>query len=171
MTPATFVDDTEAVQSLRARLEARGAYLAEVKARAPSGPTSHEFFSAYRTLRGRGLALGGYENEPNLSAEMSALGYLYLLSNVGQRFLNSDALGQALLSTFGGASGALTPQLALEMTAVAACEVGLCLEPSWNHYGFSADRFSGADTLTRGEAYALAAWVAQLRAELSSIEE
>ena len=171
MSPAAFVDDTEAVQSLRTRLEARGAYLAEVKERTPSGPTSHEFFSAYRTLRARGLALGGYENEPNLGAEMSALGYLYLLSNVGQRFLNNDALGQTLLSTFGDTSGALTPPLALEMTALAACEVGLCLEPSWSHYGLSADRFAAEDTLTRGEAYALAAWVARLRDELGSRAE
>ncbi len=163
VSPAAFADDEGAVQALRERLEARGAYLAEVKARAPSGPTSHEFFGAYRLLRGRGLALGGYENEPNLSAEMSARGYLYLLSNVGQRFLGNRALGQTLIATFGDASGALTPGLALEMTARAACEVGLCAEPSWSRYGFSAERFSDQDTLTRGEAYALAAWVAQLR--------
>ena len=177
ISPATFAEDKGAVQALRERLEARGAYLAEVKARAPSGPTSHEFFDAYRFLRGRGLALGGYENEPNLSAEMSARGYLYLLSNVGQRFLGDSELGQTLIATFGDASGALTPELALEITARAACEVGLCAEPSWSRYGLSAERFAAEDALTRGEAYALAAWVAQARtgdapnSELSSAEE
>ncbi len=171
LTPAAFAEEVGEVQALRERLEERGAYLAEVRERTPSGPTSHEFYEAYRTLRGRGLALGGYENEPNLSAEMSALGYLYLLSNVGQRFLGDEALGQTLLSSFGTPPGALTPQLALEMTAQAACEVGLCLEPNWSHYGFAPERFANEDTLTRGEAYALAAWVAQLKGELSNIEE
>ena len=167
LTPAAFTSDREAISALRERLGARGAYLAEVTDRTPTGPISHEFFGAYRTLRNRGLAVGGYANEPNLGAEMSALGYLYLLSNVGQRFFDNDALGQTLLTRFGEAPGALTPQLALEMTAQAACEVGVCNAPSWTQYGLSPDRFTPDDTLTRGEAYALAAWVAQLRDEAS----
>ena len=162
VSPATFAKDKQAVQALRARLKARGAYLAEIKARPPSGPTSHEFYEAYRILRSRGLALGGYNNEPDLDAQMPALGYLYLLANVGQRFLEDDGLGDALSATFGNLSGALTPQLALTMTARAACETGRCEEPSWSRYGLSADRFLAQDTLTRGEAYALAAWVARL---------
>ena len=173
LTSTALIENEDTVQAVRSRLEERGAYLAEVRGRSASGPTSHEFFEAYRTLRRRGLALGGYNNEPGLSAEMSALGYLYLLSNVGQRFLGDSELGQVLLATFGTPPGALTPELALEITERAACEVGTCTEASWSRYGFAPDRFSSEDILTRGEAYALAAWLAQLgdQDELSSLGE
>lgn len=141
--------DTEGVAQVRARLEARGAYLPEVRARTPTGPVTHPHFEAYRTLRRKGLALGGYANDPQLDAPMPALGFLYLLANVGQRFWGDGTLGDALLARFPNLEGALTPELAFELTRAASCALAACLELE-----------TGEGTLTRGEAYELAAAVA-----------
>jgi hypothetical protein len=146
-----FAADRGAVQRLRERLVARGTYLPEVGARTPSGPVAHPYFEAYRTLRRKGLALGGYENDPQLNAEMPALGFLYLLANVGQRFWEDD-IGDVLLEAFPNLTGELTPELALDLTHTAGCALGACPDTTAS----AVSRFN-EDGLTRGEAYALAA--------------
>ncbi len=152
-----YASDAEAVRRLRERLTARGVYLPEVKARSPSGPVSHPYFEAYRTLRRKGLALGGYENDPQLDAQMPALGFLYLLANVGVRFWEDDGLGDALLAEFPELTGELTPELARDLTRAASCALGRCLDAR-----DLETKFEG-DVLTRGEAYALAAKLAGLK--------
>jgi len=113
------------------------------------------------------LAVGGYTNDPRLDEEMSAIGYLYLLANVGKRFLDDDSLGPHLLSTFPNAAGPLTSELALWITAEALCErtSQACGEPSWSvlqEHGAAPARFPVDGVLTRGEMYALGARLAMV---------
>ncbi len=152
---SVFAADAEAVTGLREQLTVRGAYLPVVKPRTPTGPTSHPYFGAYRTLRRKGLALGGYSNDPGLNETMSAQGFLYLLSNVGTRFWRDD-IGQELLAAFPDLSGDLTPALALALSRNASCLLNTC-SSGW------AEVITGLEphsVLTRGEAYALAAKLA-----------
>lgn len=151
----TYATSGDAVQRVRVRLAARGAYLPEVRVRTPTGPVDHPHFEAYRTLRRKGLALGGYSNDPRLDEEMSALGFLYLLANVSERFWLDAALGNQLVASFPRLSGNLTPDLAAKLFRSASCALGKCLEARL------LDRF-GNGALTRGEAYALAARLARV---------
>jgi len=160
-----YPDDPASIQRLRVRLEARGAYLPAVKPRDPSGPFTHEFFGAYRVLRRKGLALGGYENDPKLDEEMPARGFLYLLANVGTRFWGDAEMGRGLVAAFPELSGPLTQERALAITAAASCERGRCAE-TWDALkaqGVAPEGFPPGGTLTRGEAYALAAGLAELQ--------
>lgn len=160
-----LVDDPEQIQAVRQQLLRRGAYLPEVRPRDPVGPHQHPFFEAYMVLLGRGLALGGYENEPHLDAEVGALSYLYMLANVGQRFHSRPDLGATLLARFPNTSGPLTPDLALTLTVEAACLLGQCFDQSWAALVEAAlvpPHFPPDGPLTRGEMYALAAAVARL---------
>ena len=151
---AAYAKNSRAVARVREQLEARGAYLPVVKPRAPTGPVKHPYFEAYRTLRRKGLALGGYTNDPGLDETMPALGFLYLLSNVGTRFWHDDTLGAALLEQFSDLSGDLTPGLALKLTRAASCTLGACLSD------LNKILRKTEPVLTRGEAYALAAKLA-----------
>lgn len=151
-----YADDEALIQSVRTRLRERGAYLPEVRARAPSGPAEHPHFGAYRTLRRRGLALGGYDNDPQLDAAMPARGFLYLLANVGARFWGDAGLGEALVAAFPELPEHLTPEVAGGLVEAAGCALGRC--EGW------AEVLSGLEpsgVLTRGEAYALAAHLAE----------
>ena len=150
-----YAADPAAVVRLRGILETRGAYLPEVQVRIPSGPASHPHFGAYRTLRRKGLALGGYSNDPNLDEPMPALGYLYLLANVGTRFWGDDGLGEALLARFPALEGDLTAGLGLELTQTAACELGAC-----RAFGSLLSGTGLEGGVSRGEAYELAASLA-----------
>lgn len=147
--------DPDTVAELRETLLARGAYLPEVRARAPSGPASHPNFEAYRTLRRKGLALGGYENDPQLDEPMPALGFLYLLANVGVRFRGDDALGRELLMHFPALEGALTAKTGLTVTQTAACQLGACRD-----FRFRLPNMAVQTVLSRGQAYELAAGLA-----------
>ena len=155
-TASVYVGDARAVTGLRKQLKARSAYLPEVKPRTPTGPFQHPYFEAYRTLRRKGLALGGYSNDPGLDETMPALGFLYLLSNVGTRFWHDDALGATLLGEFSDLNGDLSPALALELSRTASCALGACLA-AWEVWSTKPHT-----VLTRGEAYALAAKLARL---------
>ncbi len=157
----TYAADASAVQRLRERLAARGAYLPEVRARSPSGPVSHPHFEAYRTLRRKGLALGGYENDPQLNAPMPALGFLYLLANVGQRFWRDESLGDVLLKAYPDLAGELTAELARDLARTAGCTLGACPDTS----APILSQLDLMDILTRGEAYALAAKLALPRGD------
>ena len=98
LTPAQFALAPEQVRDLRSVLADRGAYLPPVESRAPVGPHTHTHYPDYRLMLSRGLAVGGYDNVPQLDAPMSSLSYVYLLSNVGERFLDMPELGEALLT-------------------------------------------------------------------------
>ncbi len=151
-----YVDDANHTRRLRERLKTRGAYLPRVKVRVPSGPVFHPYFEAYRTLRRKGLGVGGYNNDPQLDAEMPALGFLYLLSNVGVRFWDDRALGTSLLKEFPELTGGLTPELARNLTYAAGSALGMYLD-----FALTLDELESRDILTRGEAYALAAELAK----------
>jgi hypothetical protein len=165
VTPAAFATSREHVLALRERLLARGAYLPEVRERTPVGPHEHEFFPAYRLLLGRGLAVGGYDNNPRLDEKIAALDFLYLLSGVARRFHGDDRLGPDLVAKHGMPSGPLTSELALALTQGAACLLGVCPPQAWEalkERGLAPPRFPPQDALTKGEAYALAAALAGL---------
>jgi hypothetical protein len=175
MSSSAFAESREHIRGLRQRLAQRGAYLPAVRARAPSGPHEHPFWEAYRVLRGRGLALGGYSNDPRLDDRMDALDYAFLLSVVGKRFHGDEGLGRRLLDAHPDLKGPLTPELALALTGSAACGLGHCPAPDWQALlrvqGLSPVHFSPSGSLSRGEAYALAAAVAQLEPETATAAE
>ncbi len=165
VSPQDAADDPFFVAGVRSRLLGRGAYLPSLQARAPLGPATHPDYSSYRLLLSRGLALGGYGNDPKLDETVPALGYVYLLSNIGQRFLGDFELGKHLVSTYQVGSEPLTPDLALAVTHDAACKLGVCVERSWTALkarGLVPEDFFPAGTLTRGDMYALGAGLAQL---------
>ncbi len=166
ISPKDFTESQEHIALLRAELLKQGAYLAEVRPRQPTGPYEHEFFEAYRILRSRGLALGGYKNDPELDEEIKAIGFIYLLSNVGKRFHNSEALGQKLIAKYPDMQTMLTPEIALHATHSAACELKVCLNSTWSalkQSGLAPNHFPPQGNLTRGEAYALASTLATLK--------
>ena len=154
-TASAYAADPAAVAGLREALLKRGAYLPEVQVRVPSGPASHPHFEAYRTLRRKGLALGGYDNDPHLDEPMPALGFLYLLANVGTRFREDDALGEALLARYPALDGDLTAGLGLELTQTAACALDACRDFSLVLSGMGLE-----GGVSRGQAYELAASLA-----------
>ncbi len=158
-TPRNFAANSQAIETLRTRLRERGAYLADVRERPPVGPYRHAFFEAFRLLRARGLAVGGYDNDPELDAEMSSLNYLYLLSNVARRFLDDSELGPTLIARH-YSQNPLTSEIALAITRDAACYLGECDTTDWldlAQRGFAPAQFAPEGVLTRGETYALAA--------------
>lgn len=172
VSPHAFARNAKRIAWLRQRLEERGAYLPKVAARPPVGPYTHPYYGAYRFLLSRGLAVGGYSNDPKLDEEMLTVSYVSLLSNVAKRFLEDAQLGAHLLTTFPNLSGPLTPERALDITVEAVCEVtqNVCLEPVWRmleRHGLAPEAFSPGEVLTRGEMYALAARIAQLGREIS----
>jgi hypothetical protein len=170
VTPAEFAADPAQIGWLRERLTQRGAYLPPVQHRDPVGPFTDPHHAAYRLLLGRGLALGGYDNEPQLHDEVLAISYVYMLSNVGRRFLGNTELGPDLVANFQYSGEALTWELAARITAFAACRLERCVDPHWpalQAAGFApAGTGSGSGVvLTRGEMYALAASFASLAAD------
>ena len=165
VSPKDAADNPFFVAGVRLRLLERGAYLPQVQPRLSLGPVNHPDYTSYRLLLSRGLALGGYGNDPKLDETVPALGYVYLLSNIGQRFLGNLELGTYLVATYQVGSEPLTPDLALAVTHDAACRLGVCTERSWSALkarGLVPEDFAPAGTLTRGEMYALGAKLAQL---------
>src|SRR5690554_5123536 len=160
VTPAEFAAEDSRIDWLRSRLTQRGAYLPPVQARNPLGPWQHPHYDAYRLLLSRGLALGGYSNEPNLDGPIPALSYVYMLSNVGKRFLNDEQLGPRLLANFQYSSEPLTADIALKITASATCQLDDCVTADWDDIrraGLLPADVRTDGELTRGEMYALSA--------------
>ncbi|MGL4609017.1 MAG: FAD-dependent oxidoreductase [Trueperaceae bacterium] len=165
-TPRVLVTDTAAINTIRTTLQSRGAYLPEVKARNPVGPFNHPYYRDYRLMLSRGLAVGGYNNEPKLDETMKAISYVYLLSNVSQRFFKDQKTGPELVAGYPDNTVALTPDLALQITHDFACRVGTCLEQNWGALianDLAPETFPPTRDLTRGEMYALAARLANLK--------
>jgi hypothetical protein len=164
-SPRKIVGDEEILADIRTTLTERGAYLPEVKQRNPVGPFDHPYYGDYRLMLSRGLAVGGYNNEPKLDEEMKAISYVYLLSNVTQRFFNNTEIGPELVATYPDSTSPLTPELALTITHDAACEAGGCVDKTWDALianNLAPENFPPTDALTRGEMYALAARIAKL---------
>lgn len=165
-SPKDFAESKENINALRQRLLQRNAYLAKVKNRNPTGPYQHKFFEAYRILRSRGLALGGYTNNPKLDEQIKAIGFVYLLSNVSKRFHNNEMIGKKLIANYSDMQVMLTPKIALQITREVACALNLCLKSTWEalkQYKLAPENFPPSSNLTRGEAYALAAAIATLK--------
>ncbi|MEX2543437.1 MAG: FAD-dependent oxidoreductase [Trueperaceae bacterium] len=154
--PAELVADPRAVRELRSQLMERGAYLPAVAEREPAGPADHPHYRAYRLMLSRGLAVGGYGNDPGLDAPVSALSYVYLLSNVLTRFFAEPDVGRELVASVGTPEGPLTLGMAVELTRLVGCRIGRCIVAG-------SDALAGSVAgpreleLTRGQAYALAA--------------
>jgi FAD dependent oxidoreductase len=164
-SPRTLVNDEATLQDIRATLKERGAYLPEVKDRDPVGPFEHVYYQDYRLMLSRGLAVGGYNNEPRLDEEMKAISYVYLLSNVAQRFFNNSEIGKTLVATHQNSGSPLSPALALTITHDAACQAGVCVDKTWEALianNLAPENFPPEDALTRGEMYALASRLAEL---------
>ena len=173
VSPSTFVADPNRLQQLHSTLISRGAYLPEAVDRAPVGPRESPHYWDYRTLLSQGLAVGGYDNDPDLGETMTSLSYVYLLSNVGTRFLGNPQLGAELIGQYAAevSEGGLSPELALSITRDFACLLGTCLEPTWDALKASQlapPNFPPERNLTRGEMYALAARLTQLSAPATS---
>ena len=165
-----FISETKNILDLRALLKIRGAYLPEVEAREPVGPFTDPYYPAYRLMLSRGLAVGGYSNDPELTKPMPAISYVYLLSNVGQRFLNNPDLGKTIVASYPDGEVALSPELALDITHDTACLAGHCVEKSWTSLlaaGIVSESFENRGVLTRGQMYHLAADIANLGLRLA----
>ncbi len=168
LDPWALAADPEHVTQVRARLEARGAYLAPVRPRAAEGPVTDPAYDAFRLLLSRGLAVGGYDNAPALGAPMTRLGFLYLLGNVAQRFFGDGEVGRALVARFGTDDTPLRPEDAYARLHAAACAVGPCppqadggaLQRAGLLPGALADDLAPNSAMTRGQAYRLAAALA-----------
>lgn len=159
LQPVEFASDVERIAWLRSRLTERGAYLPPVQPRNPVGPWQHPHYEAYRLLLSRGLALGGYENDPRLDDEVSALSYVYMLSNVAQRFLDDHSIGPRVLANFQYDREPLTPERGALITSFALCRLELCTSADWTglqQAGVIAADFNPGSVLTRGEMHELA---------------
>jgi hypothetical protein len=169
-SPRVLVNDKATLYDIRAILKERGAYLPQVEDRNPVGPFEHPYYRDYRLMLSRGLAVGGYNNEPRLDEEMKAISYVYLLSNVARRFFNNDEIGKALVESYPNSGSPLSPALALTITHDAACKAGVCVDKTWEALianGLAPESFPPTEPLTRGEMYALAARIAKLSPILS----
>lgn len=158
---------TEQVVEVRSRLVSRGALLPELRPRPGIGPITHPNYRAFVTLASRGLALGGYENEPNLNAQFTSLGFAYLLANVGTRFFFNEEVGKQvvdLVTNMNATEWPLTPEIALVLFEAAVCTLlGCPLDSGWEGLA-QMGLVNGpvpTETFTRGQAYELAAALAQ----------
>jgi hypothetical protein len=156
------------VTDARRLLAGRGAYLPDVRPRRASGPVDHAHYQAFRTLVARGLATGGYANDPNLSAPVTTLSFAYLLSNVATRYHLRPDLAQAIVDAALGeapAEAPLSPDVAAAVTRAVACLLDDCpAGDGWR--GLHDDGLAWTDQpppgpLDRGQAYALAAALAK----------
>jgi len=154
--------DETFMAGVRNELRKRGAYLPAAKHRAPVGPTAHPHFGAYRLMLSRGLALGGYRNEPDLDQPMGALSHVYLTSNVIRRFSLRPELAVDLVEAYGGVSGPALAERVAPVQRAAACRLGLACPDGdapedLARVGLWPSGVARAGVLTRGETYALAA--------------
>jgi len=127
----------------------------------PTGPYQHKNFDAYKVMRSRALALGGYNNEPKLDEKVKSIGYVYLLSNVGKRFAADEYLGQSLIAAHADSSSMLTKDKALEITKDVLCLMDYCSDDAVSQL-ISHKALELSTEVTRGQIYELAAEVVRL---------
>jgi hypothetical protein len=159
--PRGAVRDAAFLSEVRRTLRTRGAYLPEARERPPAGPTDHPHFAAFRTMLGRGLAVGGYDNEPRLDAEIPVRAHLYLLANVAHRFAFAPDVAHALVAGYGGLGGPADAARVATVHHAAACRLTSSCPASASVEGLAAadlwpDDVARTGPLTRGESYALA---------------
>ncbi len=162
-SPVEYASDTTEISRLRSTLQQRGAYLPTVKDRAPTGPYQHKNFEAYKVMRSRALALGGYSNEPKLDEKVKSIGYVYLLSNVAKRFAGDEFLGQSLIAAHSDQSETLSSDKALEITKDVLCLMDYCNDDAVTQL-MSPKALELSPEVTRGQIYELATSVAGLLA-------
>ena len=160
--------ESERIMEVRGRLALRGALLPELRPRPGIGPVTHPHYDAFVLLVSRGLAVGGYENEPHLNNSFSTVGFAYLLSNVATRYFYDDSLGDdlvALAMEWSDLEAPLQAAVAAALIELAACELVSC-PPGAGWQGLEAAGLATftapTEALTRGQAYALAAALARL---------
>ena len=161
-TPGVASVDAGFVAGVRDELRTRGAYLPAPRESAPVGPVAHPHHGAYRLMLSRGLALGGYGNEPELDHPVGALSQLYLTSNVIRRFALRPELAYDLVAAYGGVSGPALAGRVATVQRAAACRLDLpCPEgddpEDLARAGLWPPGVAFEGVLTRGEVYALAA--------------
>lgn len=149
------------ITEVRNKLVARGAYIPPVTtSHDPLGPHTSPHYEAFVLMVSRGLALGGYNNDPKLHEAVSNISFGYLLSNVATRFFFDHAAGERLVQVLRSDLGAvdtepLTEETARALITRAACALAACAEVTWPAVNNPA-------SLTRGESYAFAAALATL---------
>ena len=165
---STVAHDPDLVMGVRQALPDRVADLPEARRPRPARPLAQQADGAFRTLLTRGLAVGGYDNDPKLDAPVSALSFAYLLSNVATRFyfrtdVGGDLVKLTLELVAEDAGAPLTSEVAGEVLARAACLLTTCPpSPAWEDLRI-AGLASGPEPqagLTRGDSYRLAAALA-----------
>jgi hypothetical protein len=164
--PRRTARDEAFLAELRATLRGRGAYLPAPRVRPPAGPHEHPHFGAFRTMLSRGLAVGGYDNEPRLDAEIPLVAHLYLLANVGHRFAFAPDVARALVAAYGGLRGPADAARVATLHHAAACRLGRPCPDAATPTALAAaglwpDGVRRHGPLTRGESYALAARLAR----------
>ena len=160
-SPAEYATNPTDIANLRSILQERGAYLPTVKNRPQTGPYQHTNFEAYKVMRSRALALGGYNNKPMLDEKVKSIGYVYLLSNVGKRFADNEYLGQALIATHADQNLMLSSDKALEITKDALCFIDYCDDGDLQRL-ISPKALELSPEVTRGQIYELAAEVVKV---------
>ena len=159
--PRSLATDAAFVAEVRRALRDRDAYLPDPRPPRPVGPVDHPHHRAYRTLLGRGLALGGYDNAPNLGADVAALSYVYLAANVATRFLHAPEVARDLVASHGGAAGPAEASGVAPVQRSASCRLGgPCPDDATpaalRAVGLWPDGVPTSGTVTRGAGYALA---------------
>lgn len=152
----------EHITTIRETLRARGAYLPPVETNyEPLGPHDDPHYEAFVLMVSRGLALGGYDNNPRLHERVSSISFAYLLSNVATRFFYEPTTGEAIVDVLRSHlhiddAAPLTAATAAALVEEAACLLGVCNELP------ALPELQDPAHLTRGETYALAAQLALL---------
>ena len=158
VAPAELAHDPLLVRDVRESLGSRGAFLPPVQARRPAGPYSHPHYYDYRAMLRWAMAVGGYDNDPQLDAPSSRTALLYLLSNAFRRSYLDPRTGTELIYRFGLDDGPLDAADAARITAEALCRVDRCPEgEAWVDLQASGLLLAEPDQpLRRGQVYALA---------------
>lgn len=162
LTAQDVAQGEEHIAIIRDTLRARGAYLPPVNtALDPLGPHTDPHYDAFVLMVSRGLALGGYDNNPRLHERVSSISFAYLLSNVATRFFYEPAVGERIVDvlrhTLRVEDGTpLTAETAMALVAEAACLLNVCGELP------TPPAIQNPAHLTRGETYAFAAQLALL---------
>lgn len=161
LDPRVAVRDAELLAELRATLRSRGAYLPEPRARPPVGPRDHPHYASFRALLARGLASGGYDNDPDLDGAMPVRAHLYALANVSKRFAFEPTVAYALVGAYAGLRGAADATVAATLQRAAACRLDLpcpaeATTDALAAAGLWPEGVPRRGPLSRGEVYALA---------------
>ena len=160
-SPESFVTSNASIMRLRERLVERGAYLPPVAPRAPAGPYESPHYDSYRLLLRRGLAVGGYSNDPLLNEPMVAGALVNLLSNVAERFWADHELAARLSAIRLTNQEPLTTTRALAIAGAAVCHATPTLAAETCQAAMSRLLTVVGDEelepLTRGQMYDLAA--------------